>query len=1812
MNTNTILKIDVNTQVEDNGQESILNFQSLAANTASLYSTKFPISLTNHLMHSLNGNNPYDPVMAVVYSEDRYYMLPDEDATLYCITDNGTISDIVSLYWSEGFDPSLSWFGNFIRCFWLRFEPLCCSLTTVDYESMLLHEYNLLLASFPRLWFYRMSAYVDFYRYFFLRRERSFCIPKRLQAQPQVSTSFNYRFKDNSKSKKRVKFVYRKTFQEWFKLTSNESNLSELRLAWSKHVERYIKRTRFESSNFSNLEILINCYTKFSVFKSTLHSHTINRVESSFLKPEATPQMGFWDGKFDVNVNHHAPGVVDFGNGLYDLLPESAKMDPRSLEMLNMFNGEIFIWVFFSFLIYGYSKCCRDVPWSYYRICQVLIPAMCLTKIAKETDGIIESLNEFMRVLAASFSSKSLDGFEGDRNDVDITMTAIPQMETESLVDAAGVLYSILSLKVFGLKTPESALKQISAFWHARPAIEDFIVKASSLCESVVNSYVTEYTESKPFRFLSSRSAIFQSFESECDILFTAFNKNEIVPTTCLYDQVHTLERRMKIAYSTMSKNKDLVGSARLFYQELQKVEKIRIFLMKRTSASLSLRVEPVVVMIHGDPGVGKSLTTQYLAKECAVMDSSPEERETISSSPLAYQFVRFPEAFWTGYMQDTKVTILDDFDQTKDMPGIANSTFSEFIQMCSSAVYPLPMAHLEEKGGVFFKSRFVIANTNTDVFRVESIRSAEAVNRRININVVCAPRPQYCTDETCELTLYKRRLDKSKLPVFTDENGDQCSKLTPQCQEFYFVGTSGKFDDLIPVRYDELVSKIRDLYKLKGLWHRSMLAEFNSPTSADDYDLQAGLKSENNDDDTSEVSARCKIYRLLKNNDSKSVQTLDIINQTYIKAFKPEKDFLLESALEDLYSAYSEEYIDEALERAIEFGEEILLSEPIREITPISTYSYNFKKIFVDMKHLASRSFTLGSKLLNQFVEFVTSKTFAQFSLLLSSMVGAYGLYRLFSSDTQGKPQSVGFTERGGKKKPREKWIGRKDFDTLLHKASPQIGHPIDSSGASLLTSIARKNLFVVYYESGYNTGTFAKSGLAIAVKGRFVLTHYHFITKLASMVLNDEQYSLARIRFVAYDSKGWVREFRVTDIFKMFANKDPQIPEKDLCVIEMPSDFQPRADIIKNFALTKDGAQFQKNLDYLLITYNDSPNTCTGIAQAMDTDIVVGSDWAGSWKIRKGYEYKAATTSGDCGSLFCVMNPGVQNRKIFGIHVAVGSYTKLAYAESITQEEIYAKIEELGEDIVSHIDNLDLAVPEIGSYVEQSQFNVIGELAPNRVPPSTTRTSIIKSCLFNYVSEPTCVPAKLKPFMNSKDEYKDPFEIAKSKTCVNIASVPRYQIDKVCENLFAHLENVSSEDVERRLLTEEEVLYGKEGSDVLRGMNTSTSAGYPYTLPNVYCHKTTIFSFEKDSLNNLQAREILKNYIDTLIEKLSLNERVETFYTWKMKDQKIKIEKCDEGKGRAFNMSPFHHFFMTKMYFGAFCSWIALNRITNGMTGGVNVYSEEWHILALKLGPKGVNKGAGDFSAFDGSHLAAAMWFILDYINKWYSDGNDVVRSGLFLEIVNARVIDGNLLVEWSHGLPSGTYLTFVLNSLLNHVYHGLCWISMGQAIHLFYIYVYLVVHGDDSLFSVDPLYSEIFNEITLEEHMSYIGMKYTSELKEVSLVPSRPLSEVGYLKRTFRFDAIKQKYLAPLQVDAILEPINWSKSKDFFAITASNLEIALRELSLHDKETFLKYQPRIVAGGKKLKGVKFTYPLESSYETWQELVCKDEELM
>jgi hypothetical protein len=179
----------------------------------------------------------------------------------------------------------------------------------------------------------------------------------------------------------------------------------------------------------------------------------------------------------------------------------------------------------------------------------------------------------------------------------------------------------------------------------------------------------------------------------------------------------------------------------------------------------------------------------------------------------------------------------------------------------------------------------------------------------------------------------------------------------------------------------------------------------------------------------------------------------------------------------------------------------------------------------------------------------------------------------------------------------------------------------------------------------------------------------------------------------------------------------------------------------------------------------------------------------------------------------------------------------------------------------------------------------------------------------------------------------------------------------------------------------------------------------------------------------------------------------------------------------------------------------------------------------------------------------------------------------------------------------------MTAVLNSMYNSISMRIVWQLVMKdtdysSLLYFSKFVSMLSYGDDNLINIANEVIGLFNQNTITEGYALFGMSYTDENKSTDVVPSREITEVSFLKRTFVM--YRGRCLAPLSLDSVIETISWVRGADDIETTCSmTVDSSLRELCLHTEEIFDLWAPRIV---RACLEAELECPVLSSYRDMQ----------
>jgi hypothetical protein len=787
-----------------------------------------------------------------------------------------------------------------------------------------------------------------------------------------------------------------------------------------------------------------------------------------------------------------------------------------------------------------------------------------------------------------------------------------------------------------------------------------------------------------------------------------------------------------------------------------------------------------------------------------------------------------------------------------------------------------------------------------------------------------------------------------------------------------------------------------------------------------------------------------------------------------------------------------------------------------------------------------------------------------------------------------------------------------RKNVKQLL----PQGVLQHNSGLKDLVNCVVKKNMFA--YKRPLNKlergpgATHVRAGFAIGVKDRLILMPYHYLSHLqhqyeTGMITDDDvvclqPLSISRKRFV----------IPVPEFLDCWVDTDDS-ESRDIALIVMPPGFQPVVDITGKFVTEKQLTLYSK-VDSVLVLPRDGEDEFRDVqvmrATRMETPqrvsgIFTDDSETPAYYVTETFRYMSTTTAGDCGGML-IADDRRSTFPLLGFHVAGIESSRVGISNVISQEFLKSTLVEISSQYTP-VESVPVPDAEDFSYTPQMYINV-GVLAKSDkpIPSGSGKTKILPSPLhnkFGFVAK--TAPSVQRIWRDETGALRDPYYEAMSGYCENNGFVSKNILKHARVSLQQWLTSKCVNKVKKITLTFDEAVKGDD-SGYFSSIPRVTSAGYPWvTYPGLRTKERFFgvgdeYDLENPECDNLR-RRVSSNHIAA-----SHGQRVTYFFIDCLKDERRPLSKVKAGQTRLFSTCPADLLILSRMLFGSFQKHLLSNAISMGVIIGINEYSTDWDLIArnlLRFGKRN-NIGAGDFKGFDKSISGYINMAILKIINDWYGnvDGNNYSREILWLEVTNSMHLFGDIVTSWSGSLGSGHPLTIIVNTLHVMLLMRLAWIDIlgAMTINDFNIKVELVATGDDHVFSVHESIELLFTERHIAQALDKIGYKYIPEDKEKLEWAStlRNIEDVTYLKRKFVYDNSLRRWVAPLDIDVIMEIPYWVKDgASSYSDVEANIRVTLCELSIHGKTTFLEKSNLIRKAVESVDDLVF--PCDVGYE-------------
>lgn len=1346
--------------------------------------------------------------------------------------------------------------------------------------------------------------------------------------------------------------------------------------------------------------------------------------------------------------------------------------------------------------------------------------------------------------------------------------------------------------------------------------------------EWAFNKVAGHFGNIRYIKFLSASLPMVDDYIDKTDAFKHDVENDKVLFTQTSYDRLLDLCKEGEAILKELPVGPPTANIAQLLRLRLAWLDRKRSDFEKSSFNGDGSRPEPVCILLKGPPGTGKTQLLSFLHNAITSATLPPELVSEFDKFPEKFLYARQMEAeYWDQYDAFKWVCLFDDLGQIRDQVGMADGEWMNVIRAVNSGPYALHMAGIADKGKTFFKSRFVICTTNMDQLESESINSMEAVNRRMHIVVDVKFNPKFTKigDDG------KECLDPDKLPggVYTEDvpllllnteplrtissTKDSSSKLVHNAPTEPI--TFRDLVDLILCKYEakkqQYEQAVIERARIRGEFRQYNLSWCSPEDMEYDVSHLAQIDLSGANSEMIEFLHMFEKKYAYADNLTMYERLHSVVHEMKLSSFE---DTSFNPVLHALYS-FQKKFGDKACEmffdtsraqwedvkEAFLFSEKQMARLTVGKTCRFGLFSDIRKKLIsFHEEHLATPA--------GKVFKWVNSSYVLLGGIGLLAAGVSYFLARHSSSlpvsDTEIGlgPQSFGHSDRMRVPSQTLKDMRAKMLSSNQSKgAVAQMASSFPSFAPS--DKIMKSNVyeFITQQLTGMKS-----SGFGIFVTKRMFMVPAHFVTKLATNCAETPGLLDLKVELKNHYSGRVIKMTYRDFVFAPCVMKD----ESDVALLDLPKQLTTEcACMLKHFIQQKQ-VEAMTHVPIMITRPDLKSEIHTTQAVFQKQHLVSGVP------MQQVYCYRGPFTQGDCGRPLFVLHNNSSWGSFGGLHIAGCEQEHYGLSAIVTREAIDVLIAEL----------LTQQAPDLGATEQMKLEELPDRFSLVRVVSDPVLTSgstkIRKSRLHGAWGPANTRASRLRPFVNKDGEMVDPFQKALAKYCINPIELPMELLIKVAFSYGDWLETVSM-DIPARVYTFEEGVLGLEGHRYFSAVKRNTSPGYPFIHLPLYKGKASypIFGDNMEYDLTTSACLDLKERVLKIIENCLKGIRSEIIYTDNLKDERVKLEKWLSGLTRLFSGSPKDYIIAFRMFFGAFCEWYAINNIANHSAIGVNPYSLDWDRLARKfraIGGDDLAFGAGDYKGFDGSEKSQVHDLQLAIVNRWYTrrgatPEENQVRTMLWKELTNSKHIRHNIIYEWLSSLPSGHPMTAIVNSMYNEINFRYCWARMGQQLEIDYHESIkdfesdcaLIVLGDDNAYAVSPKYREYFTEVAVADWMSEIGMVYTSELKDVGLHKSlRRLEDIEFLKRSFRYDNVLRRWVAPLRLSVILEIPYWTKAipGQMEAIVGDNVQEALNELALHPRSTYEEWAPQIIQAYRNHYNCS---PRRQTYEMNQDFV-------
>jgi len=1240
-------------------------------------------------------------------------------------------------------------------------------------------------------------------------------------------------------------------------------------------------------------------------------------------------------------------------------------------------------------------------------------------------------------------------------------------------------------------------------------------------------------------------------------------------------------------------------------------------------------RRPPFGLLVYGKTCVGKSTFTSMLYQFAGKFWDLPTTDE--------YRYTRNTcDDFWSGWDSMKWFLLLDDIAFGDPNSKVVDNSLTEVIQIMNDVPLVPNQASLEDKGRNPLRARMVVATTNTRHLNAHAYFACPiAVQRRFPFVLVVSPKGKYARDDDPEM------IDPSKLPPIVDDwpnfwnirverviaagdsqaSYEEVATFTETDRFFEWLGDSMSLFESIQARAGAGIVAMQDFDLCKAcrlLKHKCVCDVVeNDELQVHEYALAPGVELGDSFVHKELCEGREWNSRFIYHPEgefnyirSTTVSKDGVVERKFSSPVKfvDKKDMRVrvESSDVDMADVLAEMLRIQSrrshgrVVRAIHWVADLYLRAYVKSsfVRRVSNYVMEWsiarKLLLRGFRWYSSERSEYYTWLANAFRACYINKRWRYILGGLATatlMITTYGLYKSAiakkAPEVQGLRQSV--PDEHFEKTERVNVWKRDDYQTSSIDRSE-----MSASFASLTYDQVAKVIERNTARIKVSDGVRAREGNTFSPCGHLWMTNNHTM-----FTEGDLEITLSVVPHMQGASSNVVFKLRQEDIFR--------VADRDVAFFEVHS-WETKRDLRKLIR-----APTLKGL-YTATYVTRSKGTDVKLrrvkcAAQEQKDVPELSTVLSTWT---GFTDEP-TVVGDCGSPLFTHQPVTA---ILGIH-ALGNQHGSVWATEIDTDLVEAAVKHFDMPVVQ------CAAPELGApsrekklvelrqksplrWLEEGSLNVYGSYMGFAI---TSRSKVRSTlCGKEILAERGWKVDFTAPELRDYRPWRHALIDSTQKKYGSLSGsmmkdIAQAYTDDILDLLPAGALKILEP------LSDTATINGIPGVRFIDKMNFKSSMGEPY-------NKTKKAFLSGHEGNMLFDREVMDR-IARIKRMYGNNQRACPVFCGKLKDEPRATKKVAEGKVRVFTAAPADWSFVVRQFLLPVVKLLQENPFIFEASPGCTVQSLEWQSYYNFLTCFGIDRMvAGDYGKFDKKMEALIILLAFRVLRNLCAAAGwgtsecsviDCIAEDTAYAYVN---FDGDL-VEFFGSNPSGHPLTVVINCIANALYMRFAFVKLcpfGGSVYArarrFKEFVRLLTYGDDNTMGVSRD-ADWFNHTAIQKAMADIGVEYTMADKESHSRPFIHISEISYLKRTWRWDEDVGAVVAPLEeasIHKMLTICNPSGDESPELHMASVMASALNEWFWHGKAKFEREREWIWSLAQRHN---LTKELEfKGFPTWDEL--------